>query len=71
MEVGNLDDLIIDVWELYPNQVDAAIDLVATKYELDKTLAAHLIVNVWMTMNNKYPMNLPRYLVFETKFIMN
>lgn len=71
MEVGNLDDLIIDVWELYPNQVDAAIDLVATKYELDKTLAAHLIVNVWMTMNNKYPMNLPRYLVFETKFCMN
>ena len=71
MEVGNLDDLIIDVWELYPNQVDAAIDLVATKYELDKTLAAHLIVNVWMTMNNKYPMNLHRYLVFETKFCMN
>ena len=71
MEVGNLDDLINEVWELYPNQVDAAIDLVATKYELDKTLAAHLIVNVWMTMNNKYPMNLPRYLVFETKFCMN
>ena len=71
MEVGNLDDLINEVWELYPNQVDAAIDLVATKYELDKTLATHLIVNVWMTMNNKYPMNLPRYLVFETKFSMN
>ena len=71
MEVGNLDDLINEVWELYPNQVDAAIDLVATKYELDKTLATHLIVNVWMTMNNKYPMNLPRYLVFESKFVMN
>ena len=71
MEVGNLDELIIEVWDLYPNQVDAAIQLVERKYELDKILATHLIVNVWMTMNNKYPMNLPRYLVFETKFCMN
>lgn len=71
MEVGNLDELIVEVWDLYPNQVDAAIQLVETKYELDKILATHLIVNVWITMNNKYPMNLPRYLVFETKFCMN
>ena len=71
MEVGNLDDIINEVWGYYPNQVDDAITYIAEQYEMDKTLATHLIVNVWMTMNQRYPINLPRYLVFETKFLMN
>ena len=71
MEVGNLDDIINEVWNLYPNQVDSAIELVATKYELNKTLATHLVVNAWMSMHERYPMNLPRYLAFETRFSMN
>ena len=71
MEVGNLDDIINEVWNLYPNQVDAAIEMVATKYELNQTLATHLVINAWMSMNQRYPMNLPRYLVFETRFSMN
>lgn len=71
MEVGNLDDIITKVWSYYPNQVDDAITYIAEQYEIDQALATHLIVNVWMTMNQRYPMNLPRYLVFEGKFIMN
>ena len=52
MEVGNLDDLINEVWDYYPNQVDDAITHIAEHYELDMALATHLMVNVWMTMNN-------------------
>ena len=71
MEVGNLDDLIEEVWDMYPNRVEEAMKYVAEKYEINVTLAAHLVLNVWATMNHRYPMNLPRYLVFESKFTMN
>ena len=36
MEVGNLDDIIKEVWNYYPNHVDDAITYIAEQYEIDQ-----------------------------------
>ena len=58
-----VDKLIPEVMQHYPNEPVDAMKYLIEKYEIDTLTASHLVNVVWGYLDMKYPMNLPNFLV--------
>jgi hypothetical protein len=58
-----VDKLIPEVIQHYPDEPVNAMTYLMEKYELDAMAATYLISSIWGTLHMKYPLNLPNYLI--------
>ena len=59
----NIDILMDEVSQHYPDEPIDAMRYLVNTYIIDSMLATHLISVIWSTLHQRYPMNLPNFLV--------
>lgn len=58
-----VDKLIPEVMQHYPDEPVNAMTYLMNKYDLEPMTATHLVSSIWGTLHMKYPLNLPNFLV--------
>ena len=69
--IGNIEDIQIELDQFYPSKVNSAISYLQDTYELNIEHAAHIASVVWQTLHHKNPWNLPYFVVYLTYLNMN
>ena len=58
-----VDKLIPEVMQHYPDEPVNAMKYLIKEYEIDTIAASHLVGVIWSHLDMKYPMHLPNFLV--------
>ena len=58
-----VDKLIIEVEQHYPDEPVNAMTYLMEKYDLEAIAATHLVGSIWNALHIKYPLNLPNFAI--------